>query len=410
MSVPGTVVSKGLELGTRLAIGTDKALLMAPFNAVKDTFFKKKKKKAATPAAAAAAASSPDNLSAMAQRIAQRRAEYQDRMAELRSRISLADAKQQLAQQEADEEARLAELEAEAAQKEADAAVALRGADIGGDAGAEALRRWAALRGEAVEQRIAAATIKTAGPFAKAMIMNSPLGKLFSFASQVYKEARTDPNAGAKIARLKAAADQGHPDAQKAIGMLALGKAATADAAAAQTVNRELAQQATAAAASSSGADYEPGLVPSSKRLIKAVPGADQVYDLARSGNATALSSVRRAAELVRAAEAGDESARSKIAMLGKLAAGGDKSARVVLAAIAVATAGIRESDQAARVRGDGPAPKRAEKKPEAPAAADAPVRPTFAEKGGVGRLFKDLFGAHGPAYEQGLMLKLSQR
>jgi hypothetical protein len=404
-SVPGAVVAKGGELATRMTAGVAKAAFTVPYGAVKSTFFKKGGKKGGGGMSQAVTDASDEGV---VERAAGRAARQRRRRRELEARLSAAESRRQLMEMEEKEEAEQGELEARAAAAEAEARE--MESSSGSDATDQrALARRAALLGEAVEARVAKSVLRNAGPFAKAAISRTPFGGFFRFAEQVYKEAKVDPEAAAKVAKLKQAAEAGSADAAKTLNTLAMGQRVAEEKTAADLVNRELAQRAQAAAASSTGATWIAGLLPSSEATIAAIPGASALFSLARAGNERALASVRAAAEVLRACEAGDQGACLKVKTIGKMAASGDRAARVLEAVYAVAAAGIREERHAASVRGEARAPAG----PAAPAVRRivpaALSQETAAHRwGAIGTLARDVFGGRG--YAEGLAVKLAQR
>lgn len=355
----------------------------------------------------------PDQLSLYANRIASQQADNSSRRQALTSRLQLAEAKKALADAEASDETALAELEVKAATAEAEAAQ-LEGDGVGFD--------WASLTNTASQARIGKAILKTSGPYAKAAIMATPGGKAALWAQQVYKEAKVDPDAPAKIAAIKQAADEGNEKAKVAMNVLAAGKQTDEELKEATLANRQLVQEDARAA----GAGTVSGWLPTSNKRIPPFPGAREIHALALRGHKGASESVQRAVELLQRAHRGDEASRAQIRDLQEQANTGDAKAQADMATLAVALAGIREARAAHEMRGcllrskgANVGASRAKQKTaerlknsaepdKSLERASAAVKALVGPESPLARSVGNLFGAE--RYRQGLAIKLAQR
>ncbi len=368
----GRAIGKVAELGVRMTGKAAKALVWdipkaafgigkgVFFDPVKKTFFKKKGGKAVSvsmpvpsdyyenPAVARRVMGPGDTITmpsteALAARIARRKRLTSVQHQQLTARIETARNRSRLADlemAEANEVKRLegeaAAAEAEAAQSEADMVEEERGF-IGGD-----LRpsKRTSLMGAAQEARVASKVLKAAGPFAKLAILASPFRAAVIAAGKIFIDAKKDPRGGQKVAMLKEAQKAGDPEAEKVLDTLKIGKKTVEELEAAKVAEKELLKKI---AEKEGASPTVVGMLPSSEKVIVAIPGAKLVYQRAKAGDEKMIALVREAAKILREAKAGDASARATLASLQKKAQADDKAGQLGMAAMAVAAAGIRE-------------------------------------------------------------------
>ena len=377
----GKVLAKSIELPVRMAMGVPKAVGALGVTPLKKTFGSDKKKKKEkkkeegkslndaprapvsqkyvwTPAQHRVPAVVTPDIRQYALRMARIKKLNAAKTSELENRLALAQSRRQLAAIEEAEAEKVKQLsdraeqeeaaaEAEEAGSEADAMTNETESQIGV---AYAVMGKALHKHKAVSAHVSKAVLSAAGPFAKLALLGTPQGAVLLAARDVYKEAKADPNAAKLVKELKVKAEAGDEESRKIIAVLTSGKKTDEQLEAAAIVKKELIAEAEQRSENPDVAQVA-GHLPERESSLPPIPGARNVYKLAKQGNKEMSFAVKFAYDLLKKQEAGDAAARTKIESYGARAKAGDRVAQLFMAAAAVAAAGIREEKAIERAK-----------------------------------------------------------